>query len=292
MSATKSDGSTGTIIGGPFSTPNGKLTMSAAGLSGLIGDYTMTYNVSVVRAGTTPFTFSSKQDITLAHGDLASIMVAGQPSSGSATGDVLNVTPIVELHDGSGNIVTGYANTPVTASLVAAATDAAPTGTAQQEVISSTATVNAIAGVADFANLKVVGIPGTSYKLLFSMNGVTSVLSNALSVTHAAAASISVTQDPIAGQKSGTVFTQAPKVSIKDAYGNLVTSDSTSRIITTITSGANGELNDKATVQVVGGVATFGELTLAGLVSEHYKLKFALEGTSFETAGPPVLPRP
>jgi hypothetical protein len=88
--AANDDGSNGTIIGGPFTTSSGQLEMTSAGLAGLIGDYTVTYNVSVDRPGTTPFTYTTTQRISLAHGDLDRISVITQPSSGSATGDVLN----------------------------------------------------------------------------------------------------------------------------------------------------------------------------------------------------------
>ena len=296
VTAANDDGSTGTIIGGPFTTATGLLDMTTAGLSGLIGNYTLTYNVAVARPGTTDFTFSGTQRITLTHGDLARIAIASgtQPNSGTATGETLNTTPVVKLLDASGNVVTRFANTQMTAQLVSAANGLAPTGTARQEVVADTATVTAVAGVADFGTLKVIGVPNDSYKLKFTLvgvSGVDAILSDAFSVTHGAPAAVVVTQAPVAGMKSGTTFTTPAKVAIKDAYGNLVTNHSTSYMVASLVDNANvvaGELNNsgannKARIQVVNGIATFNELTLAGGVSEHYKMKFSLEGTNFET---------
>jgi hypothetical protein len=166
--------------------------------------------------------------------------VTTQPSTGGATGDVLTTTPVVKLLDASGNVVTGYAATTMTASLISAANGLAPTGTARQEVVASTASVNTASGVADFGTMRVIGVPDDNYKLSFTLpTGVSSSLtteSEEFDLVHAAPASVKVVANraPIAGQQSGERFTQAPWVEILDEYGNRVTNHSPTFMVASI----------------------------------------------------------
>jgi hypothetical protein len=70
-------------------------------------------------------------------------------------------------------------------------------------------------------------------------------------------------------------LSQQPVIRLLDAFGNHAIQDSTTSVSTAIQSGNGGLLGGTTTVQAVQGVVTFTDLTLAGLVSENYKLRFS-----------------
>jgi adhesin/invasin len=102
-----------------------------------------------------------------------------------------------------------------------------------------------------------------------TLNDTTSVL-----LVPGPATKILITQQP-AGTSSGTALGTQPQVEITDAFNNRVTGDSSTQVTAAISSGTGGTLGGTRTVTASLGVATFTDLTLAGLVSQSYKLTFS-----------------
>ncbi|MBK8246815.1 MAG: Ig-like domain-containing protein [Gemmatimonadetes bacterium] len=145
----------GTLAGtATVSASNGVATFSDLGMSGTIGNRTLSFST----AGLAPVTSAA---FALAPGAPAAMVLRRQPVGG-AVGAALLTQPIVELRDVSGNVSTG-STAVVTAGLTGF------TGT-----VGGTVAVTAVAGVATFTNLVVSGQPGT-YALAFSSTGVPGV---------------------------------------------------------------------------------------------------------------------
>jgi hypothetical protein len=75
-----------------------------------------------------------------------------------------------------------------------------------------------------------------------------------------------------------------PVVTIRDQYGNTVTTDNSTVVTAAISSGTGGTLGvttgGSLTSTASAGVATFSGVKLSGLVSENYVLRFTQVATS------------
>jgi hypothetical protein len=100
-----------------------------------------------------------------------------------------------------------------------------------------------------------------------------------VTVTPGAAVQLGVKTAP-AGARAGVAFTTQPVVEVRDAAGNLV-STATAQITVAIGSGG-GTLSGTATVAAAGGVATFTNLSIAGLVGAR-TLTFSATGLTVAT---------
>ena len=103
---------------------------------------------------------------------------------------------------------------------------------------------------------------------LNSVGATTAVL-----VGHGSATQLVITNSAVAAANGEQLATQ-PALAIRDANGNLVTSDSSTQITISIASGTGGRLGGTTTVTAVRGVVTFTDVTLAGLTTETYTLSF------------------
>ncbi|MGE0434971.1 MAG: hypothetical protein AB7S36_22130, partial [Planctomycetota bacterium] len=77
-----------------------------------------------------------------------------------------------------------------------------------------------------------------------------------------------------------SVFGTSPKVELRDAFNNLVSTDNTTQVTVTIKSGTGATgatLTGTATVTVVNGVATFSDLSI-DLIGTAYQLTFTIAG--------------
>jgi hypothetical protein len=86
-----------------------------------------------------------------------------------------------------------------------------------------------------------------------------------------AASKLGISQQPVGGEPAGLLAVQ-PIILIKDIHGLTVRTDSTTEVTVAIQSGVGGTLGGTKTVTAVNGVATFTDLTLAGVNS--YVLRF------------------
>lgn len=194
-----------------------------------------------------------------------SIGMVAQPPELAVSGVNFATAPSVELLD----VAVGRATQTTNAVTVAIASG---TGT-----LVGTTTVNAVAGLATFPNLKINGVG--PHTLIFTASGLTSVTSNSITVTQTPAA-LAVQTQP-AGAVSGIVMTTQPVVRVLD-NGGLVVLGNTSNVTAAIASG-NGTLTGTLTVAAVGGVATFTNLKIAG--SGAQTLTFTSAGLTAATSG-------
>lgn len=96
----------------------------------------------------------------------------------------------------------------------------------------------------------------------FSIATVTTPATNQLTITptHGTATSMTVTQNVTAPIANGGNFAQQPKVTLKDAYGNICTSDNITVITADKEDAGTWTLTGTATATASGGVATFTNL--------------------------------
>jgi hypothetical protein len=90
-----------------------------------------------------------------------------------------------------------------------------------------------------------------------------------LTVSNGTPAEISITTQPVGGMASGTALTTQPVVELKDSGGRLI-----AQPLAIVATSSGGTLGGTTSVTTSAGVATFTNLTLAGLVNTNYTLTF------------------
>jgi hypothetical protein len=247
----------GTLSGATKAAVSGVATFTALNLTATPGQ---AYTLQFASGALTPITSNA---ITLVHAPASQLVWVTQPVGGNATGDALAGQPVLNLKDRFGNLVTSDSSSVITASIASGAG-----GTL------SNATATANAGVVAFSNLQLVGTPGTAYKLKFTVGAITSADSDAITVTNNVATQMIVSR-AASGARAGLAFTTQPQVTLKDAYGNVVTVNSASGASVTATISSGGALIGNATVAATQGVATFTNLGIAA-VSASYTITYAI----------------
>jgi hypothetical protein len=174
------------------------------------------------------------------------LVILQTPTSGTA-GQALSKTLQVALRDQFGNTVTSNTSN-VTVSVNSGPGSGANT---------STMSVAAVNGVATFSNL-IFNTAGT-YTLKVSDGSMASATTGNVVIATAAASKLAFTQTPASGT-AGKALTPGIKVSVEDAFGNVITSN-TSKITLVVNSGPDGFAGGSTTtVAAVNGVATFSKL--------------------------------
>ncbi len=214
-------------------------------------------------AGTIDLDFSStpalgtvnSTDIVISPAAAASLAIATQPSGTATAGVSFAQQPVVRVVDAFGNLVTSDSTTQITV------TRAAGAGTLQ-----GTTTVTVVNGIATFAGLNHT-VAGTIDLDFSSAPALGTVNSTDIVISPAAADHLVIATQPSATATAGVAFVQQPVVQVVDAFGNVVTSDSTTQITAVRAAGA-GTLQGTTTVTVVNGIATFADLnhTVAGTI--------------------------
>ncbi|NDD64455.1 MAG: hypothetical protein EBZ36_10850, partial [Acidobacteria bacterium] len=183
------------------------------------------------------------------------------PPTGGASGSLMSPAPVIAIRDAQGNTVTSSIATVSVAILSGA-----------DGTLSGTTTVSAVNGLATFSNLRLAGKINTNYVLSFSSGTLVAVNSGNLIVTPGPAAQLVISLQPVAGV-SGTPLTTQPQVLIRDAQGNLV--DNSTAAVTVSLPGAGGLITGTTTINAASGIATFTDLTFAGLLATNYTFRFA-----------------
>jgi hypothetical protein len=172
-------------------------------------------------------------------------LVFNQLPTSAMAGSIINAPIIVDVEDGSGNII-ATDNSRITLSIA--------TG---RGALQGTTTVTAQNGVATFNNLS-FKTPGTF--VLKAIDGAFPVSkSDSLAVSPGPGTKMVITQQPI-NSAAGSIFTV--QVALKDALGNLAGSDGSS-----VTLAINGNplgvtLGGTTIVQVHNGMAVFNDISL------------------------------
>jgi len=194
----------------------------------------------------------------------ALIDITGQPGD-SVAGENLAGPPTIKVADPYGNAVEGKT---VEVTLLDGSFASG-----------QTSKTSGAGGVLTFSDLVVE--QADTYRLRFAGRDgfAAAVASEEFTVDPAAAAQLSLSTPPKAGA-AGALLTTQPVLSILDAFDNLVVSDSSTAISVAIKSGSGGELGGTVSRTAVGGIVTFDNLTLGGLVGEDYVLRFTAEAPS------------
>ena len=164
----------------------------------------------------------------------------------------VSISPVVRVsvEDAFGNVVTSdTSNVTVTIG-------ANPgSGT-----LSGTATVAAVGGVAMFSNLS-INKAGTGYTLSAADGGLTTGTSSTFNISPASASQVVFTSEPT-NTVAGTSISPVVQVLVEDAFGNVVTSNTSNVTVAIGTNPGSGTLGGTATVTAVNGVARFGNLSI------------------------------
>lgn len=267
VTATLTSGA-GTLSNFNATASSGVATFSGLAINALVGSYTLTFSSSgLTSAVSTP--------IGVTVGPAAKLAVTTQPSPTVATGVAFAQQPVVKVEDSGGNVVTSN-NSTVTASLTTG------TGTLANN------TANVVSGTATFSGLALTATVGT-YTLTFSDPGFTAVVSSSFSISSGTASKLVITVAPSTTAQSGVALAVQPTVSIEDAAGNVVSTD-TSTVTARITSGGVSLTNGAKTA--VAGVAAFSGLAINALAGPYTitftdgTLTAAVSATINVTVGP------
>ncbi len=204
------------------------------------GTYSATYT-----AGSTPGTvtiqpklggtnFTNTAAISLSVGAAAELALSTN-ASGAASGAAFTTQPVVQIRDASHNVVTSStANVTMTVD--------------NGGTIVGTSTVAAVSGVATFTNVGIAGTAGSTYTLTFASTGLTSTTQSIAPTAGAPSASTSALSVGSTGLSTGGTTTIT--VTVKDAFGNVVTTATPSSIALATDLGSIG------TVSCTNGVCT------------------------------------
>jgi hypothetical protein len=204
--------------------------------------YTLTANDGSLTTAT-----SSTFNITPAAA--SQVVFTGEPSN-TVAGVSISPAVVVSVEDAYGNVVTSYTS-QVT---VAIGTNPA-SGT-----LSGTTTVTAVSGVATFSTLS-INKAGTGYTLTAAVSSLTSGTSTAFNISVAAASKVVFTSEP-SNTVAGVSISPAVQVSVEDAFGNVVTSNTSNVTVEIGTNPGSGSLSGNATQPAVAGIATFSNLSI------------------------------
>lgn len=196
-----------------------------------------------------------------------------QPSNAAADGGIVPVQ-VIAL-DARGYVVSTFAR-GIAVSIVP------DTGGAS---VGGTTTVAAVAGVATFSNL---GIRTTGcYRLIASSADLQPDTSSTFCITPGPATALSFKLPPtVAAFACGVGLTvSAVQVTVVDAYGNTVVSDTRQVQVALGSNPGGGTLSGTATVTAVAGVATFSDLKVDGTAA-GYTLVATATGLTGATSAP------
>ncbi|MEO5851133.1 MAG: hypothetical protein ABIQ15_01350 [Nocardioides sp.] len=203
-------------------------------------DKTGTYTLTATDGALTTATSSS---FTITAGAAAKVAFTAQPGNGTSQ-TALAAQPVVAVQDAFGNTV-------VTDSSSVTLTLTTPNGAALTCTANPTA---AAAGVATFAGCKV---DKTATYTLTATDGVlTTASSSSFTITAGPASKLAFSTQPSSGT-GGTSLATQPVVTVQDAFGNTVTTDSSS-VTLALTTPAGATLSCTANpTAAAAGVATF-----------------------------------
>ena len=252
-------GAGGTLGGTLTATASsGVATFSGVTLAGTVGtNYVLRFTSSPV------LTTNDSANVTVTAGVASQLAITQEPVGG-ASGAALGTQPVVTIQDAQGNTVTTDSSTVVTVAI----------GSGAGGTLGGTLTATASSGVATFSGVTLAGTVGTDYVLRFTSSPVLTADDSAnVTVTAGVASQLAITTEPVGGA-SGAALTTQPVVTIQDAQGNTVTTDSSTVVTVAIGSGGGGTLGETLTATASSGVATFSGVTLAGTVGTDYVLRF------------------
>jgi hypothetical protein len=216
----------------------------------------------------------NSQNLSFTFADPTKLRVSQQPSSLAVAAELLGTQPMVRVEDRYGNLVTNYVGS----------IDVTVAGSGGRLVDGSDNTIGSVSalvvnGVATYNSLRIEGSPSTTYNLQFASAGLTGTSSHNVSISPTAPASIVMQTQPVGGVTAEALSVQ-PVAKLLDRFGNLVTTDNSTQVTVALVAGPNrpggasAVVGGTTTVTVVGGVATFTNLTFTGATNRNYVLGF------------------
>ncbi|MEZ7891468.1 MAG: hypothetical protein QMC67_06945 [Candidatus Wallbacteria bacterium] len=191
------------------------------------------------------------------------IKILRQPSTSATAGTAFDVQPQVAVCDIYDNILTNDSSITITAaSEVAGAPGTALDGTTAKSLI------NGVATFTDISYKKAEQI-----KIKFTAPNITSSTSSYITVAAGTAAKLSWVNNetPATPQKVNLSFNPQIRVAVSDSFGNIISTDSTTKIKVSKLSGS-GILSGSTEVYVSNGVGLFSDLNYNA--AENTSLRF------------------
>ncbi|HEY7685935.1 MAG TPA: hypothetical protein VH833_07525, partial [Gemmatimonadales bacterium] len=223
---------------------NGTATYQALSLNNVGTGYTLTATAAGLTGATsTPFNVITSVGTVL--------FFTGQPQNGTS-GAALSPSVVVTARDASGQTATSF-NGPVTVAITGG------TG-APGAVLSGTATLNAVSGVATFTNLS-IDKSAVGYKLTATAAGLTGATSAFFTINSGTATQLSFTLQPSAAT-AGIAIAPRVEVTARDAQGNTASGFTGGVTVAIASNPSGGILSGTATVPAVGGIASFSTLSI------------------------------
>ena len=192
-------------------------------------------------------------------GSASQVVFTTQPVGGVTEGTSLPTQPVVSVEDAGGNVVT------TDSSSVTLSKNSGPAGGTLS--CSSGLTAAASSGVATFSGCQITGTAAAGTYTLHAADGsLTAANSASFVIVPGAATQVAFTTQPVGGVTEGTTLPTQPAVSVEDANGNVVTSDSSSVTLSINSGPASGTLTCSSTLTVAAssGVATFAGCKITG----------------------------
>jgi hypothetical protein len=259
-----------TLSNGAFA--NGSTTVSVQAAGGVatfsalvintIGNYT-------VKASDGALTAATSSSVAINPAAAAQLAFLKQPPATGTAGVALSPAIQVAVQDSFGNLVASDSST-VTLTL--------SSGTFGDGT--TTVSVQAVKGVAMFSGL-VINTAG-SYTLSASDGSLTAATSGAVAINPAAASQVVFQSIPASGIY-GVVLAPAVAVAVEDAFGNIVTGDTSTVTVSIATGPGVFTVASTLSVAAVNGVATFSNLILN--TAGTYTLSAADDSLTVATSG-------
>jgi hypothetical protein len=266
LSLTSGSGALGGTLGGTIAAGSSQVTISGVTYtkaeSGVV--------ITATRASGDNLTPGDSEPFTVDPGAASALTFFTQPGNATA-GSAIGGPPTVAVQDSLGNTVTS-STIYITVAL----------GTnSGGSTLSGNATLYTVGGVVTFNDLS-LNKAGAGYTLTASSPGLTGVTSSAFSNTPGAAAVLAFTTQPgnanVASNISGP-----PTITVRDNFGNTVTSSTASVTIGMGANPAGGTLSGTTTKNAVSGVASFSDLAV-NQAGTGYTLTAASTGLSSVTS--------
>jgi adhesin/invasin len=237
---------------------NGIATLTSWTLGATVGANTVTATVAGLTGS--PVSFNATGTVGVA----SQLTMTTQPSGAQNT-VAFTTQPVVAIRDANGNLTTS----------AAAVTAAVFSGTG---VLSGTATVNAVNGVATFGSLVLTGTG--AHTLRFTAVGLSSVTSGSLTITAGPATAIASNSVTTQSATVNTAVAAPPSVRVTDVSGNVVSGVTVTFAVTT---GA-GTRTPATVVTNASGIATLTSWILGAVAGTN-----TLSATVAGLAGSPVV---
>jgi hypothetical protein len=186
-----------------------------------------------------------------------------EPSNSASSGEPFATSPVVDVDDASGVLVSGDSSL-----VTLAITTTSPAGSTL--TCTSGESVTAVGGQAAFTGCQVTG-PTGSYSLSATDGVLAPATSTAVAVGAGTPAALEFTGEPPSSASSGSALGAPMSVSVEDSFGNTVIGDS-SPVTLAITSGSpSGSItcSGGAQVDASSGVATYSDCTITGMVGSY-----------------------